>query len=778
MSSTSENEKPVENLKKETKKPVAKPKTKTVVKKDIEPVIEPADTLTVEKDLVHQKSWKYLKEVNSESDERLERIALISMDRKYTYRQMFRNWEKYAEVFSALNITAENNSRLAIFDCTSVEATFAVYGANMTGASVAGFTPMCISDKYPIDKVIQTEKITDLFIVDLVINEKLLVNILRKKKDLGLRNIIISRVEIESDNMDADIIKISNDNYNNLKKVQGALFMDDLLREYEATPIKYDTDIIKNDAFIMHTSGTTKGISKPAPLSDIALNAAAENQKKSGKFKEFEKGAVTMCFMVVTSVYGLVNQLHEPLSFGCTVVIPPMATNNPFVLKSIGYYKVNVLFITPFYFEVWGKMPKEYIPDFSSVKLIVVGGAYMSSEARKRYKALVKEKGGDANFINGYGMSETGGACIIQTEEVDSDSIGKPLPGVNVKIYDENDEKFYSIEDGHTGVLYINSESISEGKIDGESFFETEDIDGIPYICTNDVVEVASDGSLACKGRANRYFVNNDGVKFNAGLVENWVASEQGIEACAITPWFDKLVTHDTVPVLYVQTLEHNKESVETVRKALINIFINNGKSEESNLPVQCVIVDNIPRNANGKVDIYHITNTKVEGERYVVRPIREDGRLKDIVLEYDADSTASVSNGAIPAELSKTIEDAQSTARDETVLNMSGNIINAKMMEAYTRAQMMNMPQQMMEQFFYMMQNIGAQIWNSSVQMLNYMAQQQQNIMVQQPYVPQSYTTTPYAPQQINVPVQPYTPQPPIMQPLAALVTPTNSDK
>lgn len=91
--------------------------------------------------IVEKKSWKYIYDVNSISEERLNRVALIDLKRKYTYRQMFRNWEKYAEVFSALNITAENHSRLAILDCCCVETSFAIYAANMTGASVVGFSP-------------------------------------------------------------------------------------------------------------------------------------------------------------------------------------------------------------------------------------------------------------------------------------------------------------------------------------------------------------------------------------------------------------------------------------------------------------------------------------------------------------------------------------------------------------------------------------------------------------------------------------------------------------
>ena len=675
-------------------------------KKTFESVVDMVDRKAVEK-----KSWKYIYDENSVSEERLNRVALIDLKRKYTYRQMFRNWEKYAEVFSALNITAENHSRLAIFDCCATESSFAIYAANMTGASVAGFSPYCISEKYPLDKVIEKEKITDLFINDLVITDAMLTHILKKKKDLGIHNIIIVRIPVDSDKMDLEVVEFSNRNYKALRKVQGALFMEDLLVEYEATPIKYGPDEIRDDAFILHTSGTTKGISKPVPLSDIALNAAAENAKISGMFKQFDGGAVSFCFMIAMSVYGLVNQIHEPLAFGCSIVITPMGFGNEYSIHAIKQYKVDILFATPYIFDVWIKSPKGYVPDFTNVKRIVSGGAYLSTQAKKRYKKLVKENGGNPEFINGYGMSETGGACIIQTGDSETDSIGFPLPGVSIKIYDENDGKYYDIADKHTGVLYITSESISKGKIDGEAFFELEEIDGVPYICTNDVVGVNEDGSFSCQGRANRYFVNNDGVKFNAGIVETSIAAEPGIEACAITPWYDKLLTHDTVPVLYVQTCEKAK-AVDTVRNALIHVFITNQKFKETNLPVQVVFVDAIPRNANGKVDIYKITSGVVSGKRYIVRPTRNKGELKDVQLEFVEDKDALLWNGETPSELSSVVQGVLSTAEDDTVFNKSSALMVAKAMKEMVRQRMMqNMPHiEMLEQLMPALQNIGMQ--------------------------------------------------------------------
>ncbi len=711
----------------------AKPATSSARRPESEYVISKA---------AYQRSWKYIVDINSESKERLDRVALIDMERTYTYRQMFRNWEKYAEVFSALGITEANHSRLAIFDCSCIESSFAVYAANMTGASIAGFTPAYLSEKFPLAKAIKEEGITDLFINDLAVNKRLLIHALKIKAELGLRNVIVVKVPIDSNKMDPGLVSFSNSNYKEIKTVDGALFMDDLIEKYEGTPISYGKKTNDPSSFVFHTSGTTKGISKPSPLSDEALNLASENMKKSRKFVAFEKGCVTLCTMVATSVYGFVNQLHEPLAFGCSVVLLPMANQNPFFVKSISHYKINAMFVTPFYFEAWSKLPKDFIPDFSSVNAVIIGGAYLSAEARKRYSKFMEANGAkDVKFVNGYGMSETCGACIIQTEEVDNDSIGFPLPGVDLKIYDEIDEKFYSVKDKHTGVLYIHSDSLSSGKIDNNEFFKLDEIDGVPYICTNDVVSVNKDGSISCQGRANRYFVNNDGIKFNAGIIENQVASEEGIEACAMTPWYDKLLTHDTVPVLYVQPVSNDKNAAEIVKNALVNVFIKKGTAKESNLPMQCVIAQQIPHNRNGKVDIYRITNGGVAGDRYIIRPVRVKNDLKDIVLELTQNAEEGITNGEVPVELSNVWDDIRESTMDKTVLNQAANQYNARLMSLFAGAHMMqglpgipglSLDPATIGQFVSMLQNAQNQFISFSSQYIQYVVSEYNNWVLQ----------------------------------------------
>ena len=96
--------------------------------------------------IIEQKNWKFIKELNSFSEESLNRVALVDSKREYTYRQMFRKWDRFAEVFSALGITGKNHSRAAMTGVPCVEIISAYFGLNITGASLSMVYDMDLED--------------------------------------------------------------------------------------------------------------------------------------------------------------------------------------------------------------------------------------------------------------------------------------------------------------------------------------------------------------------------------------------------------------------------------------------------------------------------------------------------------------------------------------------------------------------------------------------------------------------------------------------------------
>ena len=56
-----------------------------------------------------QKAWHYIREVNSLHNCDLNKTAIVDGTKEYTYGLMFREWERYASVFTALGMTEEES---------------------------------------------------------------------------------------------------------------------------------------------------------------------------------------------------------------------------------------------------------------------------------------------------------------------------------------------------------------------------------------------------------------------------------------------------------------------------------------------------------------------------------------------------------------------------------------------------------------------------------------------------------------------------------------------
>ena len=604
-------------------------------------------------ELADQKCWSFIKELNSVSEERLNGIAIHDGYRKYTYRQMFRFWERYAEVFSALNITDRNHSRVGLIGVQQTETIFAFYALNMTGASVSLIYFLDMYDEKRIRTMIEREKITDLVISEVYAFPKVMKRLLRDRELLGLRNIILLESPMGGDYGIPPLEMTRKLNTSMFRELEGGLLMEDLLKEYEATPIAYGRSGSTEGSVIMHTTGTVSGIHKPVPMSDSALNSfvvsAMDAKGMYADLKNAPTKMVSFLGMNMSWVYAMVDMLHTSLAFGMELVCIPFGVANPRYSEAIEDCGINILFASLAFLDTWTKTMPDV--DLSRVKIVFMGGTYVSPEAKKQFNDYLRSCGSSARIINGYGLSELCGACIISPSDRTDDAIGYPLPGFKIKIFSEDEKKFYDLSDGpNTGVLYISSPTMSSGRLDDNVFFELEEVDGDIYFNTHDLVRVNEDGSMTCIGRSNQFFVNNAGVRFDAGLVENAITAQPGIAGCGVVPEFHKML-HDNVPTLYVETKGKSSDP-STVRNALIQVFIRDGKLADTNLPSMVVLVDKIPRNTGGKVDTKKLKTGMVEGERFNVKHVKINDRIEDILLLPAPKGESATTSGGLPEEL------------------------------------------------------------------------------------------------------------------------------
>ena len=599
-----------------------------------------------------QSIWKYMRERNSADPADLSKTAVIDCTRTYTYGQMFAEWERYARVFSSLGMTEENGARVGIAGSISAEPLFAFYGLNMTGAEVS---MLSYPDFLPTGQwktMVEKERLTDLVLSDIMLTPDQWPAIERAKEELGLRNVILLHSRLGGPCTGPAELVYDEYNYHMLERLDGTVFMDDLLKRYADAPIRRGSGDPDHLAIITHTSGTTKGTRKPLPYAERSVNTVATNFK--GGFRGFSgmetdqaqfRLAPSFDFSSFLCMCGLIN---SSLAVGDTVVLTFFGFMHPKFIRAIDYYKLDVVFTSGFMIDSWLRRGDIDDVDFSSVKVFSCGGSYIPPDKLKKYTEFVRRHGYRGSIRRGYGMSETGGAQLYMPDGCMDDILGYPVPKENFLIQDEGDGQYYTADDGvRTGVMYIASDSLCRNELDGEVLFSFTEIGGRPFICTNDLVRVNADGSFSYAGRADRYFVNNEGVRFHAGTVETELSKQPGIDQCAVVPVLDKRI-HDTVPALYVVPETPGSDAPETVRRALKKVFLEDGLIRDNSLPSQFILVDDIPCNANGKLDIFRITRDRLNGRAYNILPVRRDGKVADIGTELSG-QLDSITGGTLP---------------------------------------------------------------------------------------------------------------------------------
>ena len=581
----------------------------------------------------NQKSWKYIHEVCDTSPGNLRKTAIEDGTCKYTYENMFRQWERYASVFSALGMGQSENSRVGILGSISAEVIFSIYGLNMTGADVSVIPSYSALMPSKVIKTIEDENLTDFIITDDFAQVNLICDLLVQRNNLGLKNVIILHIPVTGVTVSPMLTAAQEAKYQYLKGQFRPICMDELLKIYEYYPINYADDSGSETSLILHTSGTTGGTGKPVPLSDCAVNSAVSAFYDMPELELPWDDLVTAVSVDLSNAYGFIDQVHLPFAMGAKVIVNPGGILNPCFYKAIPKHKITFLFTISAMFLRWLKMPEKKAFDFSSIKFAVLGGAAVSVEEKKSFLDFMhKNKAGDVTILNGYGVSELGGACCLSTKDIEDEAIGYPIPEIKVRLFDDEKLSFLAPGKPGEGVLYLNSPAIATLKLDGKEVVKTEMIDGEPYICTNDLVKMEKDGKLTFLGRASRYFINDSNKKYDAGRVETEFSNLKDIEGCCIVPVYIK-TTHDNIPMLCIKTTGDIDSSKDTVLTAFRKLFIKEKKLSIDNMPLRVKIFEELPRNGNGKIDLYKIGKEDIEGDVYTVETVRKKGSITDFKL-------------------------------------------------------------------------------------------------------------------------------------------------
>jgi long-chain acyl-CoA synthetase len=275
-------------------------------------------------------------------------------------------------------------------------------------------------------------------------------------------------------------------------------------------------------ALLAYTSGTTAN-PKGAMLTHGNLLANLDQVREVPGLRETESDVVLLA-LPLFHIYGLNAALGVTLREGATGVLverfDPAAT-----LHLVERHRISVLPGAPPMFSAWLAAPEGRKADLASVRLAVSGAAPLPGAVLEAFRDRF-----GVTIWEGYGLTETAPVVASNAlgEEAKPDSIGMPLPGVEVGLVDEDGDE---VEDGDAGEIVIRGPNVFAGYWRRPEETRASLRDG--WLWTGDVAYRDDDGYLHIVDRTKDIIIVS-GFNVFPTEVEDAIASHPSVAECAV----------------------------------------------------------------------------------------------------------------------------------------------------------------------------------------------------------------------------------------------------
>ncbi|MBL7108136.1 MAG: AMP-binding protein [Candidatus Cloacimonetes bacterium] len=338
----------------------------------------------------------------------------------------------------------------------------------------------------------------------------------------------------------------------------------------------------EDDAVILFTSGSEK---EPKAV-QLSHKNIFHNLYAIPKVIDVKDDDVFGGTLPLFHVFGLTATFWFPLTQGLSIVAHANPLDFKAICTSIKKYKISILIGTPaFYF---GYLKKSKPGDFKSIRYALAGADKVTDQLRKAFK----EKH-DLEILEGYGTTETSPVISLNVPGANKPgSIGKPLPGVRVKIVDKETGK--ELSTNKEGKILVKGDLVMTGYLGDLEETSLRIRDG--WYDTGDIGVLDKDGFLWHKGRLRR-FVKIGGEMISLVRVENILEKLLPDESvCCVVDVPNPKKGAEIVAA--VTTKEINKKQIQKqLAKELPAIAV----------PKEIYVIEDIPMMGSGKVNFREV---------------------------------------------------------------------------------------------------------------------------------------------------------------------------
>ena len=331
-------------------------------------------------------------------------------------------------------------------------------------------------------------------------------------------------------------------------------------------------------AVIMYTSGTT-GKSKGAKLTHQNLASNCEVLEKSW---EFSNNDVLLHMLPTYHTHGLLVACNLLAMVGGSMIfLPKFNVEN--ALKWIP--KATSMMGVPTYYTRLLDSPKFNKNLSKNIRLFISGSAPLSADTHKMFK---KRTG--LSILERYGMTETNMSTSnpYRGKRI-AGTIGKPLPGVEVRITDRVTGKV--LPNDNIGVIEQRGENVFSGYWEmPEKTRESFTPDN--FFITGDLAKRDKNGYITLVGRDSDMIISG-GLNVYPKEVENHIDQIHEVRESAVIGVPHPDLGEGVVAVVDLKEKLIDQKKIEDILKPKLAKF---------KQPKYYIFVEELPRNAMGKI--------------------------------------------------------------------------------------------------------------------------------------------------------------------------------
>ena len=466
-------------------------------------------------------------ELYDNNKDHLDQIALLYFGAKITFRDFFNNIEATQKALIANGV--KKGDFVTISSALNPETLYTFYALAKIGAVANFMSPFFDKDGGMIDRIADC-------------NSKLAIVMDQFMPDLEetLNKSIIEKIVVLPTLNSSPIGFIKNTYI--AKKSKNEIKWNKFIKEGKNVEVSNEIPFESQMPLAMVYSSGSTGASKAILLTHDSFENSVHAYPRCGV--EIQRAKVYYQVIPPWFSTGISTSAHLPLTYGGTLYMDPRFERKVFVHNNLKLNPAGTIAAISLY---QGFLEPKLLTkgNLSNLEIAFQGGEKTELEDIENIEKVFKEYNCNNRLLVGYGQCECGAGICTQTKNTPKDvTVGIPIPGVKIGIFDENRNE---LPFNTRGEVLVSTPCSMKGyyknPVATSEYFYYDDA-GEKWNCTGDIGIIQNNGELEVLGRANDYSIIK-GCKVYNFDIENAIRKTGFIQNCDVFTDNDgELVAH------------------------------------------------------------------------------------------------------------------------------------------------------------------------------------------------------------------------------------------